>query len=62
MDGRQGTDYLRRLRPAQAFAVHYDDYRVFRSPIEEWVGHASEAGFGSTTYVPSRGETVAWDG
>lgn len=62
MDGRQGTDYLRRLRPARALAVHYDDYRVFRSPIEEWVGHAAEAGFGSTTYVPSRGETVALDG
>ena len=61
MDGPQGADYLRRLRPERALAVHYDDYRVFRSPVADWVRRAAEAGFGSATYVPSRGETVTLD-
>lgn len=32
MDGAQGVLFLRRIGPAVAVPVHYDDYRVFRSP------------------------------
>ena len=41
MDAGQGVDFLRRVRPARALPVHYDDYRVFRSPIEDWVAPGS---------------------
>src|SRR5205085_1688170 len=36
MDGEQGVDFLRRVRPKQAVPVHYDDYRVFRSPLADF--------------------------
>jgi L-ascorbate metabolism protein UlaG (beta-lactamase superfamily) len=58
MDADQGVDFLRRLRPGRAIAVHHDDYGVFRSPVSAWVQLAAEAGFGEATYVPERGETV----
>jgi L-ascorbate metabolism protein UlaG (beta-lactamase superfamily) len=59
MDAEQGVDFLRRMQPPRALAVHYDDYGVFRSPVSEWVRRAAEEGFGGATYVPDRGETVA---
>src|SRR3954452_15268295 len=44
MDAAQGLDLLRRV-PRMAVPVHYDDYRVFRSPLSEFlslVGHDEE--------------------
>jgi L-ascorbate metabolism protein UlaG (beta-lactamase superfamily) len=44
MDAAQGVDYLRRTRPGQVIPVHYDDYRVFRSPLSEFEGLFHRAG------------------
>jgi L-ascorbate metabolism protein UlaG (beta-lactamase superfamily) len=37
MDGTQGLDFLRRVRPDLAVPVHYDDYKVFKSPLSDFL-------------------------
>jgi L-ascorbate metabolism protein UlaG (beta-lactamase superfamily) len=58
MDGEQGVDFLRRVRPAQAIPVHYDDYRIFRSPLSEFQSLATSAGLGHLVRPVRRGETL----
>jgi L-ascorbate metabolism protein UlaG (beta-lactamase superfamily) len=58
MDGVQGVDFLRRVRPGSAIPVHYDDYRVFRSPLGHFEAHAREAGLAHLVRPVGRGETL----
>jgi L-ascorbate metabolism protein UlaG (beta-lactamase superfamily) len=58
MDADQGVDFVRRVDPGRVIPVHYDDYRVFKSPLSAFVDRAGEAGFGSRIDVPLRGETL----
>ena len=44
MDDVQGVDYVRRLDPGRVIPVHYDDYRVFRSPLGDFVDRAERDG------------------
>jgi L-ascorbate metabolism protein UlaG (beta-lactamase superfamily)/uncharacterized protein YndB with AHSA1/START domain len=58
MDAAQGLDFLHRVRPRMTVPVHYDDYRIFRSRLSEFlsvVGHDEEDWRIET---PARGETV----
>ncbi|WP_110180763.1 MBL fold metallo-hydrolase [Nocardioides solisilvae] len=59
MDDVQGVDFLRRVGPAKAVPVHFDDYGVFRSPLADFERRAREAGFGDRLQPVRRGETVA---
>ena len=61
MDGVQGVDFLRRVRPASAIPVHYDDYRVFRSPLQDFLSEMGRSGLTVPLRMPGRGETVALD-
>ncbi|MFF8595092.1 MBL fold metallo-hydrolase [Streptomyces sp. NPDC015220] len=36
MDGAQGAELARRLDPRRVMPVHYDDYPVFRSPLNDF--------------------------
>lgn len=57
MDGEQGVDLLRRLRPRRAVPVHYDDYGVFASPLSDFLDRRHEAP--DSTVVPvRRGQSV----
>jgi L-ascorbate metabolism protein UlaG (beta-lactamase superfamily) len=58
MDDVQGVDFLRRVQPRTAIPVHYDDYRVFRSPLVDFEQRAREAGFGDRVETVRRGQTV----
>jgi L-ascorbate metabolism protein UlaG (beta-lactamase superfamily) len=58
MDTTQAVDFLRRVRPAQALGVHYDDYKVFKDPCEHWASQAREAGVCSDVRRVARGEAV----
>jgi L-ascorbate metabolism protein UlaG (beta-lactamase superfamily) len=58
MDGDQGVDFLRRVGPKRAIPVHYDDYRVFRSPLSAFLRRAEEAGLDGLVRTLRRGETV----
>jgi L-ascorbate metabolism protein UlaG (beta-lactamase superfamily) len=62
MNAVQGLDFLRRVQPKQVLPVHYDDYPVFRSPLEQFEQAARAAGFNDRLRVVQRGRTVpiAW--
>jgi L-ascorbate metabolism protein UlaG (beta-lactamase superfamily) len=57
MDGEQGVDLLRRVRPRRAVPIHYDDYGVFTSPLSDFLDRAGQAP--QTEVVPvRRGQSV----
>ncbi len=58
MDAAQGVDFLRRVSPASAIPVHYDDYGVFRSPLSDFLERAARAGTATEVRPVGRGETV----
>ncbi|MER5633262.1 MBL fold metallo-hydrolase [Streptomyces nitrosporeus] len=58
MDAVQGTDLLAAVRPARALPVHYDDYTVFRSPLEAFLRRAEEQGLSDGILRCARGEHV----
>lgn len=58
MDATEGVDFLRRIRPSLAVPVHYDDYRIFRSGLAEFLGSASDAGMQDLVRPVERGQTM----
>jgi L-ascorbate metabolism protein UlaG (beta-lactamase superfamily) len=61
MDGRQGLDCIRRVRPKLTVPVHYDDYRAFQSPLSDFLSEVSADPEGWRIETPVRGQTVALD-
>ena len=62
MDDRQGADLMELLQPRQAVPVHYDDYSVFRSPLQAFLDTASRRGLRDRVTPVARGETVTIGG
>ena len=62
MDDEQGVDYVRRLDPDRVIPVHYDDYRVFRSPLDDFVQRADRERLRSHVQVVPRGTTALLPG
>ena len=58
MDGPMFADFLRRVRPRRAVPVHYDDYGVMVSGLDDARAAAREAGFAERLDVVPRGGTV----
>jgi L-ascorbate metabolism protein UlaG (beta-lactamase superfamily) len=58
MDARQGVEALRLLAPAQAVPVHYDDYTVFKSPLEDFQRAVAEADLATRMWYLGRGERM----
>jgi L-ascorbate metabolism protein UlaG (beta-lactamase superfamily) len=46
MDGAQGAELVRRLRPRAVLPVHYEDYTVMRSPLSAFLAEAGDLGLG----------------
>ncbi|GGR78326.1 MULTISPECIES: MBL fold metallo-hydrolase [Streptomyces] len=44
MDGAQGAELVRRLRPRAVLPVHYEDYTVMRSPLSAFLAEAGRLG------------------
>lgn len=61
MDAGQGVDFLERAQPNRVVPVHYDDYRVFRSPLAAFLRAAEAAGWGPGLRPVGPGETVRLD-
>jgi L-ascorbate metabolism protein UlaG (beta-lactamase superfamily) len=57
MDGRQGAQALRAVGPREAIPVHYDDYTLFKSPLEDFRRAAADAGLGARIRYLRRGES-----
>ena len=56
MDAEQGIEALRIIRPDLAIPIHYNDYDVFKDPLEKFVRAVERAGLQGQSPVPvSRG-------
>jgi hypothetical protein len=58
MDGRQGTDLMAQIRPGTTVSVHYDDYSMFPSPLQNFMNEARSRGLADGVQVVHRGQTV----
>jgi L-ascorbate metabolism protein UlaG (beta-lactamase superfamily) len=56
MDAEQGVEALRTVRPRHAIPIHYDDYTVFRSPLEDFRRAADRAGLATALHYLNRGD------
>lgn len=57
MDDEQGVEMLRIIQPEKAIPIHYNDYDVFKSPLEDFKQRANEAGFSDRLIYLTHGET-----
>lgn len=58
MDDEQGADLVELVRPSVTVPVHYDDYAVFRSPLEDFVSTWKRRALPGELRLVRRGETV----
>jgi L-ascorbate metabolism protein UlaG (beta-lactamase superfamily) len=58
MDARQGAQLLRLLHPDSAIPVHYDDYRAFRSSLQDFIDEARRETPEVGVRVVRRGQAV----
>ncbi len=59
MDAPMGVEFLEVVQPTVAVPVHYDDYRVFRSPLGDFLAAADAAGEGARVRPVRRGERIS---
>jgi L-ascorbate metabolism protein UlaG (beta-lactamase superfamily) len=57
MDGRQGVEALKLVDPEVAVPIHYDDYTVFKSPLEDFRKAAEAGNLRTRIEYVGRGET-----
>jgi len=58
MDAEQGVEMMRIVRPRVAVPIHYDDYTVFKSPLEDFERAVREAGLEDRVRWLDRGESL----
>jgi L-ascorbate metabolism protein UlaG (beta-lactamase superfamily) len=57
MDAKQGVEAIRIVNPRTAIPIHYDDYRVFKSPLEDFKTAVREAGLEERVHYLGHGDT-----
>jgi L-ascorbate metabolism protein UlaG (beta-lactamase superfamily) len=58
MDAKQGIEAVRLIDPRTVVPVHYDDYDVFTSPLEDFLDAAVLAGVSDRVRTVARGERL----
>lgn len=58
MDAAQGVELLRRVRPRTAVPVHYNDYTVFRSTLEDFRAEVHRSGLDLDVRYVRHGDSV----
>lgn len=61
MDAKQGIDALRITSPRHAVPIHYDDYTVFKSPLDDFRAAVRGADLSTTVHYVARGETFRFE-
>jgi L-ascorbate metabolism protein UlaG (beta-lactamase superfamily) len=61
MDGRQGVEALKLLRPHTAIPIHYNDYTVFRSPLSDFIDAVGGANLPTRIVYLSHGDTYDFE-
>ncbi|MGR6916337.1 MBL fold metallo-hydrolase [[Actinomadura] parvosata] len=57
MDGEQGAAWVDLINPHTVVPIHYDDYTVFSSPLDDFRHHVEQAGLADRVVYLERGET-----
>jgi L-ascorbate metabolism protein UlaG (beta-lactamase superfamily) len=57
MDAKQGLQAIEIIAPNTAIPIHYDDYTVFKSPLEDFKQAVTAAGLENKVKYLNRGET-----
>jgi L-ascorbate metabolism protein UlaG (beta-lactamase superfamily) len=60
MDGAQGADLVETIRPATAVPVHYNDYTVMKSPLDDFRCELERRGLSDRATYVAPGETHAF--
>ncbi|GAA2636366.1 MBL fold metallo-hydrolase [Dactylosporangium fulvum] len=58
MNGREGVELTRLIRPRRVIPIHYDDYKAFREPLSRFLDIATNSGLGDQVRPIHRGETI----
>jgi L-ascorbate metabolism protein UlaG (beta-lactamase superfamily) len=59
MDGAQGARMVDLIRPGMTIPIHYNDYRVFKSPLSHFLDAVRSLGLSPTVQQVRHGDTVA---
>jgi L-ascorbate metabolism protein UlaG (beta-lactamase superfamily) len=57
MDAKQGVECIRIINPRTAIPIHYNDYGVFKSPLEDFQRAVREAGLEQRVHYLAHGDT-----
>jgi L-ascorbate metabolism protein UlaG (beta-lactamase superfamily) len=57
MDGEQGVKAMRIVQPRLAIPIHYDDYTVFKDPLDNFKREVERSGLGGRVHYLDRGDT-----
>lgn len=61
MDADQGVRALQTVAPRAAVPIHYDDYTVFKSPLEDFKRAAATANMSTEIHYLDRGDTYRFE-
>jgi L-ascorbate metabolism protein UlaG (beta-lactamase superfamily) len=61
MDDEQGVEAIKIIKPETAIPIHYNDYDVFKSPLEDFKRAAEEAGLSEKIVYLAHGETYNFE-
>ncbi|HEY9880004.1 MAG TPA: MBL fold metallo-hydrolase [Leptolyngbyaceae cyanobacterium] len=60
MDAKQGVEALRIIAPKVAIPIHYNDYTVFKSPLDDFIKAVEAAGLQSKVKYLNHGDTYTF--
>jgi L-ascorbate metabolism protein UlaG (beta-lactamase superfamily) len=61
MDDKQGVEAIKMIDPETAIPIHYNDYDVFKSPLEDFKRAAEEAGLSERMVYLSHGDSYQFE-
>ena len=61
MDDEQGVEAIKIIQPEKAIPIHYNDYDVFKSPLEDFKRAAEAAGLSEKMIYLAHGETYNFE-
>jgi L-ascorbate metabolism protein UlaG (beta-lactamase superfamily) len=61
MDAKEGVEMFRIIHPKKAIPIHYNDYDVFKSPLEDFQRLAKETGIEERIHYLKHGETYTFE-
>ena len=61
MDAGQGVEAIRIIEPRTAIPIHYNDYTVFKSPLEDFKRAVVEAGLEERVHYLNHGDTYEFE-